>query len=402
MALTPLGLLKPAATEAFNVSHANDNMDLLDTLIGALQTGLAAAQKHKLTADTGRVIRNATDCNAEIVTGIYGITTTTLNTAVASTNALLWVLDREGSIIYQVAFYSASVPMYLRYSVNGGAAWSSWVSIPTSVQMALKLDASAYTAADVLTKIKTVDGAGSGLDADTLDGIQATGFALVDHVHADLVAAINAKQATITGAASSITSADLTASRAVVSDASGKIAISAVTAAELAYLTGLTSNVQTQINSKQATITGAATSVVSSNLTASRAMVSDASGKIAVSAVTAAELAYLTGLTANVQTQLDGKQSTITGAATSIVTSNLTASRALVSDGSGKVAVSSITAVELGYLSGASSNLQAQINGKLATDGTAANALKIAGRTIFVQSTTPTGVDGDIWFKPAA
>jgi len=35
-----------------------------------------------------------------------------------------------------------------------------------------------YTAADVLTKIKTVDGAGSGLDADTLDGYQAADLLL--------------------------------------------------------------------------------------------------------------------------------------------------------------------------------------------------------------------------------
>jgi hypothetical protein len=39
-----------------------------------------------------------------------------------------------------------------------------------------KLNASDYTAADVLTKIKTVDGSGSGLDADTLDGVEASGF----------------------------------------------------------------------------------------------------------------------------------------------------------------------------------------------------------------------------------
>lgn len=36
--------------------------------------------------------------------------------------------------------------------------------------LADKLDSSSYTAADVLAKIKTVDGAGSGLDADLLDG----------------------------------------------------------------------------------------------------------------------------------------------------------------------------------------------------------------------------------------
>jgi hypothetical protein len=40
-------------------------------------------------------------------------------------------------------------------------------------QIAAKLDGSAYTAADVLSKIKTVGGAGSNLDADLLDGQHA-------------------------------------------------------------------------------------------------------------------------------------------------------------------------------------------------------------------------------------
>ena len=39
-----------------------------------------------------------------------------------------------------------------------------------------KLASSSYTASDVLTKIKTVDGAGSGLDADLLDGISSGSF----------------------------------------------------------------------------------------------------------------------------------------------------------------------------------------------------------------------------------
>lgn len=39
------------------------------------------------------------------------------------------------------------------------------------------LASSSYTAADVLTKIKTVDGSGSGLDADTLDGHDTSYFA---------------------------------------------------------------------------------------------------------------------------------------------------------------------------------------------------------------------------------
>ena len=43
--------------------------------------------------------------------------------------------------------------------------------------IATKLPSSSYTAADVLTKIKTVDGTGSGLDADLLDGQQGSYYA---------------------------------------------------------------------------------------------------------------------------------------------------------------------------------------------------------------------------------
>nr|DAH60734.1 MAG TPA: receptor binding complex [Caudoviricetes sp.] len=67
------------------------------------------------------------------------------------------------------------------------------------------------------------------------------------------------------------------------------------------------------------------------------------------------------------QTALNGKQATITGGASTITTSNLTANRALVSDASGKVAVSDVTSTELGYLDGVTSNIQTQLNGKLST-----------------------------------
>lgn len=65
-----------------------------------------------------------------------------------------------------------------------------------------------------------------------------------------------------------------------------------------------------------------------------------------------------------VYTALSGKQSTITGGASTITSSNLTASRALVSDASGKVAVSDVTSTELGYLDGVTSNVQTQLNNK--------------------------------------
>jgi len=43
-----------------------------------------------------------------------------------------------------------------------------------NTEVGAKLDTTSYTAADVLTKIKTVDGTGSGLDADLLDGLNSS------------------------------------------------------------------------------------------------------------------------------------------------------------------------------------------------------------------------------------
>lgn len=52
----------------------------------------------------------------------------------------------------------------------------------------------------------------------------------------------------------------------------------------------------------------------------------------------------------------------ITGAASTIVEANLTLDKALISDSSGKVAASSVTSTELGYLSGVTENVQDQFN----------------------------------------
>lgn len=69
---------------------------------------------------------------------------------------------------------------------------------------------------------------------------------------------------------------------------------------------------KTTWNGKQDKITGAATTITDDNLTANRALVSNSSGKVAVSTVTSTEFGYLDGVTSNVQTQLNGKQPKIT------------------------------------------------------------------------------------------
>lgn len=78
------------------------------------------------------------------------------------------------------------------------------------------------------------------------------------------------------------------------------------------------------------------------------------------------------------------------GAASTLLGHNLTASRALVADGNGKVAASSVTATELGYLTGLKSKVQDQLNElntgipALTFDNTWQICYKVTGWGLFV------------------
>lgn len=92
-------------------------------------------------------------------------------------------------------------------------------------------------------------------------------------------------------------------------------------------------------------------------------------------------------ITAVERTTWNAKQNAITGAATTITSSNLTANRALVSSSNGKVAASGITSTKLGYLSDVTSAIQAQLNNRLLlSGGTLTGNLKFsAGQQIYLQ-----------------
>lgn len=82
----------------------------------------------------------------------------------------------------------------------------------------------------------------------------------------------------------------------------------------------------------------------------------------------------------------------INGAVSGIMQTNLTASRALVSNASGKVAVSPVTATELGYLDGVTSNVQTQINAKAAKSVSTTATLTVAGWSNNQQTVTVAGM----------
>lgn len=81
------------------------------------------------------------------------------------------------------------------------------------------------------------------------------------------------------------------------------------------------------------------------------------------------DITTLKGNVSALTTALQSKQDKIAGGASTITDDNLTANRALVSDGSGKVVASAVTSTELGYLSGTTSKVQDQFDGKVNKSG---------------------------------
>jgi hypothetical protein len=177
--------------------------------------------------------------------------------------------------------------------------------------------------------------------------------------------------ANITGAASSIVTANLSPSVVVVSDSSGKVSSSNVTVATLNALVA---------SGGTANITGAASSIVTANLSPSVVVVSNSAGKVISSNISTSSLNAIFSLSPNVVVVSDssgkvaasnvtvatlnalvasGGTANITGAASSIVTANLSPSVVVVSDSSGKVSSSNVTVATLNALvaSGGSANI---------------------------------------------
>jgi hypothetical protein len=141
-----------------------------------------------------------------------------------------------------------------------------------------------------------------------------------------------------------LTNADIDSERATYTDSSKRIKTGATTYQELQYVNGVTSAIQDQLNHKVSTYATDAT-YWDTTPTASSTLPVTSGG---------------------LYTEFATKQNTITGAATTITSSNLTASCVLVSDSSGKVAVkSTVSDTEVGYLDGVTSAIQTQFTNKV-------------------------------------
>ena len=140
------------------------------------------------------------------------------------------------------------------YKPAGSVAFASLPTLGSSI------NGNVYNVTDAFTTTSDfVEGAGKSYPAGTnVVCINTTGSTYKWDVLAGFVD-LSGYQTTITGGATTITSSDLTASRALISNGSGKVDVSDVTSTELGYLDGVTSSIQTQLNGKEATISDLST-----------------------------------------------------------------------------------------------------------------------------------------------
>ena len=104
----------------------------------------------------------------------------------AGSQTMLLRLDNYQSSTYGVFLVSGYLGSFYRLLREDSSTWAGPYTLLDTGNYTSHLDGryllkSTYTAADVLAKIKTVDGAGSGLDADLLDGVQLTSLASAHH-----------------------------------------------------------------------------------------------------------------------------------------------------------------------------------------------------------------------------
>lgn len=111
----------------------------------------------------------------------------------------------------------------------------------------------------------------------------------------------------VTGAASTVTKSNLLATQVLVSDNNGKITTTDISVSRLQAIDDAVANFDGALDAKQDSLTGAASTVTSANLEKNRVLASNEIGKIITSDASVSDLNNLGGTTGNIQQQIETK-----------------------------------------------------------------------------------------------
>ena len=173
--------LKPISTATatalgFKVDKVAGKSLVNDTDIAKLEVITVTADK--VTLDRDLHVEGNITASKDVVGYIAGAVTSDVLSSLTGVAPLY--KPSNSSVGIKTNVNQFRINAYNELEINAGvlapAEHTHIITNVTGLQTALdsKLNSDLYTAVDVLTKIKTVDGAGSGLDADTLDGIDSS------------------------------------------------------------------------------------------------------------------------------------------------------------------------------------------------------------------------------------
>ena len=193
-----IGGVEALATASNNgLISKEDFSKLAGIAINATQNDTDANLKNRANHTGTQLANTISDFASTVINTVLSDLSTATNAVINTTDSILSAL---GKLQKQISDNLVTLTNHIGNISNPHSVTKSQVGlsnvdntsdvnkpVSTVMQTALdtKLASSSYTASDVLTKIKTIDGASSGLDADLLDGNHASAFALSSHAHSN-------------------------------------------------------------------------------------------------------------------------------------------------------------------------------------------------------------------------
>ena len=244
----------------FEVANTNNTTDAVD--IGYYGRYYDSVQER--VEFTG-LFRDASDAGKfKIFTGLVDEPTNVVNTTGTGYTVATLVANVDGNLAGTAN--AANILSTARtIAASGDAAWSVSFDGSANVTSALTLANTGVTATtygtstavptiavDSKGRITSASNTNITFPVTTVNGQAGTVVLTTSNVAegSNQYFTTGRVSAYLTGAISTVLTTDLTASRAVASNASGKLVSSGTTDTELGYLSGVTSAVQTQLNSK--------------------------------------------------------------------------------------------------------------------------------------------------------